>query len=122
MQAPRRGDKCPPQRTLVDILLATAGRFPNKPALDDGTKTLTYAELVKRASQVAAGLRASGVQAGDRVGINVDSGTSRLYMAILGTLLAGAAYVPIDADDPAERAQLVFSQAELSPSSRVWSR
>lgn len=108
----QRGDKCPPERTLVDIILATASRYPNKPALDDGTKTLTYAELVKRAGQVAAGLRDSGVQAGDRVGINVSSGTSQLYVAILGTLLTGAAYVPVDADDPPERAQLVFSQAK----------
>ena len=45
---------------------------------------------------------------GDRVGIRMPSGSYSLYMAILSTLAAGAAYVPVDADDPAERAELVF--------------
>src|SRR6185503_358554 len=34
-----------------------------------------------------------------------------LYVAILGTLAAGAAYVPVDADDPDDRARLVFGEA-----------
>jgi non-ribosomal peptide synthetase component F len=57
------------------------------------------------------------------------SGSADLYVAILGVLAAGAAYVPVDADDPAERADLVFAAAgvaavlgqddELGPSSLV---
>ena len=45
-----------------------------------------------------------GVGVGDRVGIRIASGTADLYIAILGVLAAGAAYVPVDADDPDERA------------------
>ncbi|GAA3026941.1 non-ribosomal peptide synthetase [Gordonia defluvii] len=50
---------------------------------------------------------------GARVGIHMTSGTRQLYLAILSTLFAGAAYVPVDVDDPAERANLVFGEAQV---------
>ncbi|MBS2554587.1 amino acid adenylation domain-containing protein, partial [Catenulispora sp. NL8] len=45
--------------------------------------------------------------------VRVPSGTVDLYIAILGVLTAGAAYVPVDADDPDERARLVFGEAAV---------
>ena len=48
---------------------------------------------------------------GDRIGIRMPSGSYALYVAILSTLATGAAYVPVDADDPDERAELVFGEA-----------
>ncbi|PRZ43181.1 non-ribosomal peptide synthetase-like protein [Antricoccus suffuscus] len=109
-----RGDRRPDERTLVDVLRATAAAYPGKPALDDGTSILSYAELTATAERIAAGLAADGVRQGDRVGIQIPSGTSELYLAILGILIAGAAYVPVDADDPPERAELVFGQAAVT--------
>ena len=53
---------------------------------------------------------------GDRVGVRMPSGSCELYVAILAVLAAGAAYVPVDADDPEERARLVFGEAAVSPS------
>src|SRR5690606_6965123 len=41
----------------------------------------------------------------------IKSGTTDLYVAILGILLAGGAYVPVDADDPDERARVVFEES-----------
>ena len=55
-----------------------------------------------------------GIGRGDRVGVRVKSGTTDLYVAILGILLSGAAYVPVDADDPDERARLVFDEADVA--------
>ena len=55
-----------------------------------------------------------GVGRGDRVGIRIRSGTVDLYVAIMGVLAAGAAYVPVDADDPDERARLVFGEAAVA--------
>src|SRR5207342_2619070 len=51
---------------------------------------------------------------GDRVGVRIRSGTLDLYVAIMGILVAGAAYVPVDADDPDERARLVFGEADVA--------
>jgi len=82
-------------------------------ALDSGNDTVTYAEFAEAAEQVAADLRALGIGVGDRVGVRLPSGTTDLYVAIMGVLFAGAAYVPVDADDPDERARLVFEEAAV---------
>lgn len=100
-------------RTLVDILHETAARHPDAPAIDDGTVQLTYAELIADIEDSVEWLAARGIGRGDRVGIRMPSGTYALYVAILSTLATGAAYVPVDADDPDERAQLVFTEANV---------
>jgi non-ribosomal peptide synthetase-like protein len=98
-------------RTLIDILYATADRFPDAPALDDGEVQLTYSELIADVEESVEWLAARGIGRGDRIGIRMPSGSYALYVAILSTLAAGAAYVPVDADDPDERAALVFGEA-----------
>jgi non-ribosomal peptide synthetase-like protein len=95
----------------VDVFVETAGRFPDASALDDGRRSLSYAELLEAATAYAQGMGAAGLGAGDRVGVRIPSGTNELYIAILATLLVGAAYVPVDADDPDERARVVFAEA-----------
>ena len=101
----------PEPRTLIDILYDTARRYPDAPALDDGTVQLTYAELISDIEDSVAWLAARGIGRGDRIGIRMPSGSYALYVAILATLATGAAYVPVDADDPVERAELVFTEA-----------
>lgn len=103
-----------PERTLLDVLAATAERHPNAAAIDDGTTTLTYRRLLDEIDGYGRRLRGYGVGLGDRVGIRISSGTAELYIAILATLSVGAAYVPVDADDPDERAELVFEEAHVA--------
>ncbi|MBB5958094.1 non-ribosomal peptide synthetase-like protein [Saccharothrix tamanrassetensis] len=100
-----------PERTLLDILADTARRHPEAPAVDDGTTALTYRTLLEEVDRVRRDLTAHGIGVGDRVGIRVPSGTVDLYVSILAVLAAGAAYVPVDAEDPDERADLVFTEA-----------
>ncbi|MGW4542676.1 Pls/PosA family non-ribosomal peptide synthetase [Streptomyces chartreusis] len=100
-------------RTLVDVFDASVRSFPNEPALDDGTTGLTYRELAVEVERLRRALGAAGVGLGDRVGVRVPSGTNDLYVAILAVLAAGAAYVPVDAEDPDERAELVFGEADV---------
>jgi non-ribosomal peptide synthetase-like protein len=103
----------PGPRTLLDIINETAARYPDAAAIDDGTVQLTYGELIGDIEEGAAWLAARGIGRGDRIGIRMPSGSYALYEAILSTLATGAAYVPVDADDPDERAELVFGEANV---------
>ncbi|MFI6351376.1 Pls/PosA family non-ribosomal peptide synthetase [Streptomyces sp. NPDC050743] len=100
-------------RTLVDVFDATVRSHPDEPALDDGTRCLTYRALAAEVERLRQRLASAGVGLGDRVGVRVPSGTNELYVAILAVLAVGAAYVPVDAEDPDERAELVFGEAEV---------
>ncbi|MEU9143586.1 Pls/PosA family non-ribosomal peptide synthetase [Streptomyces sp. NPDC048349] len=100
-----------PPRTLVDILDASVRAYPDEPALDDGSAQVTYRALAAEVERGRRALAAAGVGLGDRVGVRVPSGTNELYVSILAVLAAGAAYVPVDAEDPDERAELVFAEA-----------
>jgi len=100
-------------RTLVDIIYDTAARYPDAPAIDDGTVQLTYSELITDIEDSVGWLAARGIGRGDRIGIRMPSGSYALYVVILATLATGAAYVPVDADDPDERAELVFREANV---------
>ncbi|MGB3439842.1 MAG: Pls/PosA family non-ribosomal peptide synthetase [Actinophytocola sp.] len=100
-------------RTLNDILADTAARHPAAPAIDDGATVLTYTGLLSAVDELRQKLAAEGIGAGDRVGVRVPSGTADLYVAILAVLAAGAAYVPVDFEDPDERADLVFAEAAV---------
>ncbi|MER5929024.1 Pls/PosA family non-ribosomal peptide synthetase [Streptomyces sp. NPDC002054] len=100
-----------PTRTLVDVFEASVRAYPDELALDDGTARLTYRALAAEVDRRRRALAAAGVGLGDRVGVRVPSGTNELYADILAVLAAGAAYVPVDAEDPDERAELVFAEA-----------
>ena len=108
-----RAEAAAPARTLLDVLRATARAFPEASAIDDGSGALSYREMLARVGATAARLHEAGVRRGDRVGVRMPSGSKELYIAILGVLAAGAAYVPVDADDPDERARLVFGEAAV---------
>jgi non-ribosomal peptide synthetase-like protein len=108
-----RGEWAPPPRTLAEVLRASARSSPELPALDNGREVLTYEEFLEAAEAVSTTLAGYGIGRGDRVGIRIPSGTLDLYVAIAGVLLSGAAYVPVDHDDPEERANLIYGEAAV---------
>ncbi|HET6666797.1 MAG TPA: amino acid adenylation domain-containing protein, partial [Intrasporangium sp.] len=108
------GVRAAPPRTLLDVLDATIAAHPDAPAIDDTSSVLTYAELGEHVDRMARELVADGVRRGDTVGVRAPSGTHDLYVSILGIMRAGASYVPVDADDPQERADLVFGEARVA--------
>ncbi|MFB7666663.1 Pls/PosA family non-ribosomal peptide synthetase [Kitasatospora sp. NPDC056138] len=100
-----------PARTLIDVIEAAAQAHPGAPALDAGAVVLDYRTLLEQVDALTGRLASLGIGRGDRVGVRVPSGTADLYVAILATLRTGAAYVPVDADDPDERAAMVWADA-----------
>lgn len=71
---------------------------------------LSYAELERRATQLARRLRELGVKRDDRVGVCMERST-RLIVALYGILKAGGAYVPIEPTQPKDRTEFVLADA-----------
>ncbi|MER7849777.1 Pls/PosA family non-ribosomal peptide synthetase [Kitasatospora sp. NPDC096077] len=100
-------------RSLLDVIAATADAHPHAPALDTGDAVLDYRTLLQEVDALAGVLAGHGIGTGDRVGVRIPSGTADLYVAILAVLRCGAAYVPVDADDPDERAEMIWQDAQV---------
>jgi acyl-CoA synthetase (AMP-forming)/AMP-acid ligase II len=82
--------------SLVHLLRASVERDPSAVALVEvGGRSLGYGELWERAARVAGGLRAAGIERGDRVAIRLPNGIDWV-LAFFGTQLLGAVVVPVN--------------------------
>jgi len=84
-----------------------AAHRPQALAVAGDRGKLTYGEVERRANQIARQLLALGVGRGDAVAVFLDR-VPDMVPALLGVLKAGAAYLPLDADYPAERLQWIL--------------
>lgn len=107
-------DPRPPRTddTLQDRVLRTAAASPDAVAVHDVHRSWSYAELVDRASVVAAALLDAGVQPGEHVAVHLPRGADQV-VGILGALLAGGVYVPIAHGTPEGRLDRIARRAEL---------
>ncbi|WP_326732335.1 non-ribosomal peptide synthetase/type I polyketide synthase [Streptomyces phaeochromogenes] len=87
---------------LVARLVHRFRATPTATAVDDGTTTLTYADLDHASALLAARLRALGVRPGDLVGLLTEPGPDAV-IGVVGILRAGAGWVPLDAGHPTAR-------------------
>jgi amino acid adenylation domain-containing protein len=93
-----------------ELVHAQVLRTPHAPALRFQGQVLTYAELYARACRLANLLRRHGVGPETRVGICMDPALE-MVLSVLGVLLAGGAYLPLDPELPAERRAYVLGDA-----------
>ncbi|MFD3514399.1 amino acid adenylation domain-containing protein [Streptomyces sp. NPDC058657] len=91
-----------PRATLPALFEAQVARTPDAPAVLFKDRTLTYAELNTRANRLAHLLTERGAGPEDFVALSLPR-TELTLVAVLGVLKAGAAYVPVDPDYPADR-------------------
>ncbi|MFI7426587.1 amino acid adenylation domain-containing protein [Micromonospora sp. NPDC049836] len=96
------GDPPPRTGTVVAEVLARAAERPDAVAVTAPGGRLTYRDLVDRSARVAGALLAATVARGDVVGVCLPR-DEHLPAALLGVWRAGAAYLPLDPDHPAER-------------------
>jgi amino acid adenylation domain-containing protein len=100
--------------TTVHALVAEQARIrPDAVAIARGGERVTYAELNARANRIARHLQSRGVGAETRVGVSMERG-AELIAVLLGILKAGAAYVPLDPEYPAERLGFMLRDAGVS--------
>lgn len=102
-----------PAGTALDLILAQMRARPEAPALIAQGRVWTYGEMGARAAAVAAGLVAAGVRPGKRVAVMLEHGPDAVA-AILGILCAGASYVPLDPEAPAERRAMILESAGVA--------
>lgn len=97
------------EETLADIFRSSANTYPDVIALQNDSKSLTYAQLDAWSNAMAYVLTTNGVKAGDNVGVWWPRGLE-LHVIILAIVKCGAAYVPLDREMPEERVRIVLSE------------
>lgn len=98
---------------LHGYLARSAATNPDKPAVIDRDRSLTYQELHQRSGAVASQLTELGVGPGDRVGIYMAKSLEAV-VAVYGVMRAGAAYVPMDSSAPVSRVGYIADNCEMS--------
>ncbi|HEU5108069.1 MAG TPA: condensation domain-containing protein, partial [Micromonosporaceae bacterium] len=99
-----------PTRLIHERVHDQARATPDLPAVTTGGDTLTYERLHRRANQLAHHLRALGAGPDDIVATYLPRSTE-LVTALLATLIAGAAYLPLDPDHPPHRTAHLLEDA-----------
>jgi amino acid adenylation domain-containing protein len=109
-----------PQAGLIhEIFSAQVARSPDAVAVSSADRHLTYAQLNRRANQIAHALLAQGVRPDDRVALCAERSIDSIVGA-LAILKSGGAYVPLDPNYPTER--LSFMLADSAPAAVVGSK
>lgn len=109
-------------KLLHQGFIEQALKTPQALALATSQLTMTYGELLARSVALSQQLRAHGLTRGALVAVVIEKGWEQV-VAVLGTLIAGGAYLPIDPDLPLARRAQLFEQsgarfALLAPSTQ----
>ncbi|MEM9272243.1 MAG: amino acid adenylation domain-containing protein [Cyanobacteria bacterium P01_F01_bin.143] len=98
--------------TLHSLFIKQVGVCANSPAIISSERTLTYKELYDRANGLAHQLRDLGATPNSLVAIIMSKGWEQI-VGVLGILISGAAYLPIDPTLPQERQQYLLEQGNV---------
>ncbi|MCS3519240.1 amino acid adenylation domain-containing protein/FkbM family methyltransferase [Bradyrhizobium elkanii] len=106
--------RAPIEDTSIHALFARIARErPNKMAVKSPERQFTFAELDARSNQLARHLLTVGVRPETRVAVLLRR-SADLIVAVLGVLKTGAAYVPLDPDNPPQRIAALMDAASVS--------
>lgn len=98
------------QASIPDRIAARAGISPQRPAVVDQLRRLTYAELERESNQLAEELRDAGAGPERCVGLLLGR-SSQFVVGALAILKSGAAYVPLDSSTPPGRTHSILTDA-----------
>jgi amino acid adenylation domain-containing protein len=99
-------------RSLADLFIHQAARTPDAVAVVAGTARVSYGELHARVERFARHLRSLGVGPEVRVGLCAERSIEML-VGMLGILVAGGAYLPLDPAYPKERLAFMLADTEV---------
>ena len=99
---PKSDDSNATFKTIQSLFEEQSAANPFKPAIIDGNQSINYQELNHKANQLAHYLRELGIKPDMKVALCMKRSID-LFIALLGILKAGAAYIPLDGTYPKER-------------------
>ena len=103
----------PRVRSIPAALHQVVAAVPDRIAVDDGERRLTYSELLRATLAIARAVDANDPTGRAQVAVVVDQGIDGIA-TVLGVMCAGRVAIPLDAHDPVERLALVARQAQAS--------
>jgi amino acid adenylation domain-containing protein/non-ribosomal peptide synthase protein (TIGR01720 family) len=101
-----------PTTTVHELFEAQAAARPDAVAVVCGPEQLSYAELNRRANQLAHYLRRQGIGPEVVVGLCMER-SLEMVIGLLGIMKAGGAYLPLDPDYPRQRLEYMVSDAQV---------
>lgn len=107
-----------PQRLFIlEKILTNALKHPNSEAVKDGNGTFTYSQLVEQAKRISTQIEEQHLCGSV---INVDVGRCKeRVVVLLGILMSGSFYLPLEEEWPGKRKQVVCNQAHISASAKL---
>ncbi|MDB5659246.1 MAG: hypothetical protein JWS10_1861 [Cypionkella sp.] len=104
------GKQHPVPPDLLEVITRRALTDPTAPAAEMGHRSLSYADLLRRAQDLSAVLVAADVKAGDSVGVCLGRSVDRVT-SFLAILRIGGVFVPLDPALPEERLRFMLQTA-----------
>lgn len=104
------------EKSILSYLERSENKFPNKVAFSDGKYELTYHELVEEAKSIGSFL-IENIGMRKAVVVYMEKG-SRNISAFMGAAYAGCFYVPLDAQMPVERINIILDT--LKPAAIIY--
>ena len=100
----------PETKTVIELFEEQVAKIPGNTALVFEKEEWSYRELNERSNQLANYLQSKGVKPGTLVPLYLERSAS-MIIGLLGIMKAGAAYVPVDTDFPADRISYMLQDA-----------
>lgn len=96
---------------IHEMFRRAAAQYAGRPAIESGGRQVTFRELERRAGRIAARLLSGGCEQGSLVCILAHQ-ADQVVAAMLGTLQAGCAFVPLDLEFPTVRLQTILEEVD----------
>ena len=100
-----------PDTTLQSLFSKQVAQRPQKTAIIASDRSLTYQELGDFSNRLARRLRSLGVTSNQLVAVVMEKGWEQI-VAVMGILISGAAYIPIDSQLPKQRREYLLEHSE----------
>lgn len=101
----------PKDKCIHDLFVEQVSKTPDAIAVEFGQTLLSYQALYEKCYSLAVYLQSQGVKPDDIVGICVERNID-LVVGVMGTLMAGAAYVPLDPNYPEDRLRYMLNDCK----------